>query len=275
MRIKVGEQLQRVLQSSARYPHSTDVIVKLARRVWRPIQQRVFGYKSTNRFASGGLFIAIVGGDGAGKTTLVDEIYSWLSGKFEVTKLHMGKPDWSLVTLLMRGILKIGTLFRLYPFEGDIYEETQQSHGFPWFIRAVCTARDRYLTYVRARRFSSNGGLVLCDRFSFPNFMAMDNAQCEQGIAFLKRGNWLHKLLAKWERSYYEQIRLPDLLIVLKVEPEIAVQRKRDESPAAVRARSTEVWQLDWSRKSAFVIDASLPREEVVSQAKALVWAHL
>lgn len=275
MRIRVGERLQKVLRSSARYPHSTDVIAKLARRVWYPIQRRAFGHKPMNRFASGGLFIAIVGGDGAGKTTLVDEIYSWLSGKFGVTKVHMGKPDWSLVTMVIRAILKIGTVLSVYPFEGDMYEESQQAHGLPWFIRAVCTARDRYLTYVQARRCSSNGGLVLCDRFSFPNFMVMDAAQCEQGIAFLKKGNWLHKFLAKWERSYYEHIRLPDLLIVLKVEPEIAVQRKREESQAAVRARSAEVWQLDWTRKSAFVIDASLPREEVIAQAKALVWAHL
>ena len=87
---------------------------------------------------------------------------------FEVKKIHMGKPAWSWTTTVIRGILKIGTLLRLYPFEGDIYEESLQPHGYPWFIRAVCTARDRYLTYIQARRFSSNGSLVLCDRYSFP-----------------------------------------------------------------------------------------------------------
>jgi len=275
MRIKVGEQLQRVLQSSARYPHSTDVLAKFARRVWHPIQRRVFGYKPKNRFASGGLFIAIVGGDGAGKTTLIDELYAWLSGKFEVTKVHMGKPDWSLSTILIRGFLKIGSFLGFYPFEGDIYEESRQPHGLPWFIRAVCTARDRYLTYVRARQFSSNGGLVLCDRFSFLDFMRMDSLQCEQAIPSLKKRNWFHKLLAKWERDYYERIKLPDLLIVLKVEPQIAVQRKKEESEAAVWARSSEVWQLDWRQESAFIIEAGLPRAEVVAQAKALLWTHL
>jgi thymidylate kinase len=225
--------------------------------------------------ASGGLFIAVVGGDGAGKTTIVDELCFWLSEKFEVTKVHMGKPDWSWATILIRGTLKIGTLLGLYSFEGDVFEEFHQPHGLPWFIRAVCTARDRYLTYLRARRLSSNGGLVVCDRFSFPGFMEMDGAQCEQAIAFLKKAGWLQHLLAKWERAYYEQISLPDLLIVLKVEPEIAVQRKKEETEVAVRARSTEVWQLDWRAKSAFIIDAGLERAEVVSQVKALVWAHL
>jgi thymidylate kinase len=105
--------------------------------------------------------------------------------------------------------------------------------------------------------------------------MATDGPQCEQAISSLKKASQLHHALARLENSYYEQIRLPDLLIVLKVNPEIAVQRKRDESERSVRARSTEVWERDWTEKAANVIDASLPREEVLSQARSLVWAHL
>jgi thymidylate kinase len=275
VKVRIGEKLQNLLQSTARYPHWRDILVKFTRRISQPIQRRVFGYQPKHLMASGGLFVALVGGDGSGKTTIVNELCSWLSGKFEVTALHMGKPDWSWATILVRGTLKIGTLLGLSRFEGDIFEELHRPHGLPWFLRAVCTARDRYLTYVRARQLSSNGRLVLCDRFSFPDFMEMDGAQCELAITYLKKAGRLHHWLAKWEKSYYEQIKLPDLLIVLKVEPEIAVQRKREETEMAVRARSTEVWRLNWREKSAFVIDASLGKEEVVAQAKAFVWAHL
>jgi hypothetical protein len=59
------------------------------------------------------------------------------------------------------------------------------------------------------------------------------------------------------------------------VKPEVAVQRKREESEVSVLARSTEVWEADWTKKSAFIIDASFQKEEVISQVKALVWAHL
>jgi thymidylate kinase len=249
--------------------------VKFVQRQWQPLQRIVFRNKLKNRFASGGLFIAIVGGDGAGKTTVIDELFSWLSEKFEVTRIHMGKPDWSWITIIVRGVLKIGSLLRLSRFEGDVYEEFHQPHGYPWFIRSACTARDRYLTYVRARRLSSNGGLVLCDRFSFPGFLATDGPQCKQAIASLGKASWFHHFLARLEISYYEQIKPPDLLIVLKVKPEVAIQRKRDESEISVQARSAEVWELDWKKKSAFVIDASPQREEVVSQVRSLVWAHL
>jgi thymidylate kinase len=274
-RIRVGKQLQGILQTSARHPHTLDILMKFSQRLWQPIQSHLLRFTPKHQMTSGGLFVAIIGGDGAGKTTLVDELFRWLSEKFEVEKLHMGKPRWSWTTIVLRGILKIGTVLHLYPFEGDIYEESFQAHGFPWFIRTVCTARDRYLTYMRARRLSSNGKLVICDRFSFPGFMEMDGPECERAITYLRKVDWFHNLLATMEMSYYKQIELPDLLIVLKVKPEIAVRRKRDESETSICARTTEVWNLNWMDRSAFIIDASLPKTEVISQVKTLIWSHL
>ena len=274
-RVKAGGQLQKALRSCARYPLLDDIILKFWRRVWPPILRRGFGYEPKSRFSNGGLFISIVGGDGAGKTTVINELENWLSGIFEVKKLHMGKPTWSWTTTAVRGILKVGTLLRLYPFEGDIYEESLQSHRYPWFIRALCNARDRYLTYIQARRFSSNGNLVLCDRYSVPGFMKMDGPQCEFALTALKKKSRFLKNLTMKEKSYYQQIKLPDLLIVLKVDPEIAVQRKADETEISVRARSTEVMGLDWDQLSAFSINANRSKNEILSQVKALVWEHL
>lgn len=274
-RIKAGERLQKVLQACARRPHWFDIILKFSRRIWQPVMRRVFRVTPKNLFANGGLFIAIVGGDGAGKTTVIDELYEWLSEIYEVKKLHMGKPAWSWATIAIRGMLKIGTLLRLYSFEGDIYEESLQPHGYPWFVRAVCTARDRYLTYIQARRFSSNGGLVLCDRYSLPGFMKMDGPQCEHALVNSKKINWFLSFLANREKYYYQQITPPDLLIVLKADPEITVRRKKDETQLSVRARSLEVWGLDWKKLSAFEVNANKSKEESLSQVKAIVWEHL
>ena len=65
------------------------------------------------------------------------------------------------------------------------------------------------------------------------------------------------------------------MLIVLKVDPEIAVQRKVEETEISVRARSTEVWELDWEKLSAFEINANRSKGEALSQIKTLVWEHL
>ncbi|MCC7511506.1 MAG: hypothetical protein IT296_02525, partial [Anaerolineae bacterium] len=188
--------------------------------------------------------------------------------------LHMGKPAWSPLTFLLRGILKIGTLLRLYPFEGDTYEEESQPHGFPWFVRAVCTARDRYLTYLRARRDSANGSIVLCDRYSLPGFMHMDGPQCANALRAGKMPDGLIRWMSRREAFYYRQIQPPDLMVVLKLDPETAVRRKTEETAESVRARSTEVWNLGWE-KFARVLDAGRPREEVLSAARKIIWSSL
>ena len=280
-RILTGERLQKALSPCARYPQPVDIVRKFAHRVEQSIQARIFRRNSRHYMANGGLLIAIVGGDGAGKSTVIDELYTWLAKKINVVKLHMGKPNWSWMTIAVRGTLKIGTLLGLYPFERiseqDIYTvgtNSNQFLGYPSLIRMVCTARDRYLTYLKARRFSSNGGLVLCDRYSLPGFMIMDGPQCSRVTKSVKC-NWVINLLVKLETSYYRRIVLPDLLIVLKINPEIAVQRKVDESETSVRARSQEVWELEWEGLPAHIIEADKSQAEVLAEIKSLVWSYL
>ncbi len=278
-RIRAGQQLQSRLRSCARRPQLADVSLKLWRRLERPILYRLHLRRPKKRMANGGMLIAIIGGDGSGKTTAVADLHQKLSEEFDVRKVHMGKPSWSWATIIIRGILKIGTILGLYPFinagtEPSLDTNSPLFPGYPWLIREVCTARDRYLSYQRARRFATNGGLVICDRYPLPQIKIMDGAQVERVTAGLKP-NALIKFLAAVEQHYYRQILLPDLLIVLRVDPEICVQRKTDETPASVRTRTQEIWKLDWCETPANVIDASLSKPKVLSDILSLVWSNL
>lgn len=89
------------------------------------------------------------------------------------------------------------------------------------------------------------------------------------------RASRLAKILVKLEENYYQQIVLPELLIVLRVDPEIAVQRKTDESATFVRERSTEIWELNWGHTGAHVIEASKSKTDVLTELKALTWSEL
>jgi len=239
----------------------------------------------------GGARIALLGGDGAGKSTAVNALYAWLSENFETTRVHMGKPAWSWTTVTIRGILRIGQLLGLYPVESSFRKTLNQkslvSPGYPWLLREVCRARDRYWVYMKAQRFAANGGLVIFDRFPDPQIRLMDGPQAERFLSQLTdgpqaerflsphQGSRLARGLVKLEESYYRQIVLPELLIVLRVDPAIAVQRKTDEDPATVRERSTEIWELNWEHTDAHVIDASKGKAEVVTELKALIWPEL
>jgi hypothetical protein len=59
------------------------------------------------------------------------------------------------------------------------------------------------------------------------------------------------------------------------LDPELAVARKLDEPADYVRARARVVWETDWSRTPAQVIDVSRPLAHVVQDLKARVWSVL
>lgn len=290
-RVKTGQELQIRLRANAVYPLPIDTFVKLWRRAFLMIRRRVFRSSSKYRLQIGGAIIAILGGDGAGKTTAIDALYAWLSKNFESTRIHMGKPAWSWTTIAIRSILKVGQTLGLYPLEASFDETLQQkslvSPGYPYLIREVCRARDRYWTYIKARRLAARGKLVILDRFPLPQIQIMDGAQAEQFIRQLQNGpqsklflsprleSWPARFLVKLEENYYHQIVSPEMLIVLKVNPQIAVQRKTDEDATSVEKRSTEIWQINWETTDAHVIDASKSKTEVASELKTLIWSRL
>jgi hypothetical protein len=235
--------------------------------------------------------IAILGGDGAGKSTAVEALYAWLSKNFETTRFHMGKPTWSWTTRAIRAGLKIGQLLGLYPVETTYAQTLGQtslvSPGYPWLLREVCRAHDRYQTYVKARRIAAQGRLVIFDRFPHPAIQLMDGPLAERFIRELtegpragqflspRRANPIAQALVKLERRFYQRYAPLELLIVLRVDPQIAVQRKSGEDPVSVRARATEIWELNWEHTNALVLDGSQSKAEILAQLKALVWSAL
>ena len=289
-RIETGQQLERALQANARRPWFRDAIYKLGARIILAVRRRVFRSSPRYRLQNGGM-VALVGGDGAGKSTALDAVYEHFGKDFAVARVHMGKPAWSPVTIAVRSVLKIGQLLGLYPVESSFHETLGQdsavSPGYPWLVREVCTARDRYWNYVKARRFAAAGGIVLCDRFPVEQVQLMDGPQCERFVTGLTprprarglfrphTGSRLTRYFIELEKRYYSRISQPELLVVLRLAPEVAVQRKTNEDADFVRERSTEIWEVDWEGTGAKVIDAGKTKAEVAAEVSSLLWSQL
>lgn len=290
-RVKLGRRVQAGLRSNARGPASVAVLLRVFRRLRLAIRRRIDRTATKYRLASGGGMIAIVGGDGAGKSTAIDSLHASLSKYFATTRVHLGRPAWSRTTVAIRAILKFGNILRLYPVDTSFRETLKQrslvSPGYPWLLREVCRARDRYNTYVKARRFAANGGLAILDRFPVPQITLMDGPRTARFLSQLADGPLAHQFLSPRpstrfarslvarEEGYYRQTVLPEVLVVLRLDPEIAVQRKPDEDPAFVRERNAEIWELGWENTKAVVIDASESKDAVLAAIKALIWAKL
>jgi thymidylate kinase len=90
-----------------------------------------------------------------------------------------------------------------------------------------------------------------------------------------KMANRFAQFLVRLEENYYNQIAFPDLVAVLRLNPDTAVKRKTEEDPSAVHTRSSEIWQIDWDQTNVCVIDANRSKVEVASELKDLIWSLL
>jgi thymidylate kinase len=257
-RLWLRRGLERRLQ-----PHGSRPPVGLfLRRVGRSLKvlPRAHGLHS----ARGGRVVALLGGDGAGKSTCVAELSRWLGMQLDVMTVHLGRPPRSLLTLVVGGLLKVR---RVFGGEGASVVD---------LLRHVCTARDRYRLFANARRFAAAGGIALCERYPLPQNRLLVGPEIPRLLARgSARNSNLARRLRRVEQWYYGRITRPDVIIVLMVEPEIAVRRKTDEPADYVRRRSRIIWETDWTETGAHLVDAGRSLPEVLTDLRALIWSEV
>lgn len=285
-RIATAARLQRALGGWSRRAPALDTWVRMWRRARTVLRRKVFRRGAIrNRMASGGALIAFVGGDGAGKSTGIEAVSLWLSSEHIDTRtVHMGKPHWSPLTAAVKVPLKLVAATKrssmssakaLRSSLGTADEGRMTLRNRARLVWEVLTARDRFRTYRRARRQASNGAIVLCDRFPLPEVSLMDGAVTARMKDPGAWGRWARSMAAL-ERRYYDRIGSPDILLVLRLDPDIAVERKRGVEPeSSVRPRSEEIWHIDWHGTPAVVIETDSAKEQVLSEIRSAIWSRL
>lgn len=273
-RLATVRRLQHGLRAHGRYAPAIDVGLRLWRRVAVTVRKRVGG-APTHRLSTGGAIIAVIGGDGSGKSTALDEVYRWLRSEFDVRRIHLGKPKWSFTTIVVRGTLQVLSTIagagRTTRGEESRQNVVDRYRPVFWM---VCKARDRFHTYRKARRFTTNGGLVVSDRYPHPSLRLMDAPQIERMVDETLDGPLVRRMM-RIEQKYHQAIGLPELVVALRLDPEIAVLRKTNESAESVRRRGNEIWNMTWEDGSVRLIDASKSKEEVARELKSIIWSRL
>jgi hypothetical protein len=233
------------------------------------------------RLAAGGVVIALVGGDGAGKSTCAAALRAWLAPELATFHAHLGRPPRSLATLAAGALLRLATGAR---GGRDAADETLAAGpaGVLRVLRDIGVARDRHRLYRRMRRHARCGAVVICERYPIaanrqlvgPRRPRRAGAGAGADGGAVPRSGVLDRLLDA-EAGWYERIAAPDAVIVLRLDPELAVARKPGEPAGYVRRRAAIIRDTDWTRTGAFVIDAAQPLPQVLATLKDTVWRNL
>jgi len=278
-RLVLGRRVLRALRAHARRAWWHDLTLRVLRRGTWGSRRYLLRRPTRKRLDRAGATIAVVGGDGSGKSTAVEGTSAWLGGPLAVRRSHLGKPPPSLLTLAVKGPMYLARRAGLLPSAyASIDPRTARPEDFPgnaWALWHLFTARDRLREYRRARRFADNGGVVVSDRWPLRQISLMDGPRTTWVLRTPERFSRTTLRLARAEARIYGQIAPPDVLFVLRIDPEVAVARRSDEESGYVRARNAEVRGVDWAGSSATVVDATSPPEVVLDVIRRAVWERL
>jgi thymidylate kinase len=248
------------------------------RRVLRPQSKADLRRKSS---AAGGLTVALIGPDGAGKTTVIDEVVRWLGWRLSLRTSYLGTARPSTSTAAVQVLSRYARRLARRREAGGRAPSGSLDRVARLLAatRYLAEARDRARRAREGRRLAANGTLVLFDRYPLPWVRLANRPVDGPRIAELQeaRGRGLLGMLQRREEATYAAMPAPDLVILLAVDPEVALARKgnQDRDAIVAKARAVQEAAAGADRDGVVVVDAGQPLDTVVGQVEAAIWQRL
>lgn len=230
------------------------------------------------RLATGGMTIAFLGSDGAGKSSSIKEIYTWLNKMMDVRYFYLGSGDGPVsvlrapIKIALKVAQALGIVKKSNNFKEDITPNKTRNNRLS-FARKVwiyTLSRERITRLKQANRCRMRGFIVLTDRYPQSEF----EGACDGMRLAGQKG-----LAARKEEESFRIASLcpPDLVVKLIVSPKVACDRKPGEIDPETSAMLTErIKEIKFSEKTAIVqIDSDQPQEKVWLDIKNAIWNNL
>lgn len=271
-----------------------------ARKTPLPLPPRRRGLRLPDK----GLLIALVGPDGAGKSTLTEALNAWLGELMDTRQLYLGKGDpvsatwqalarakwWALETLAGRqrppapevpapspgGELETPELPDLDPDEVLRYTPPPERSTSRQLLRdmAWVSLAGRHLLNTRRAAFATRqGALVVADRFPFyaSHLASGPSIPADPGQPLNRR------VFAAAEDALFQSLQHtpPDLILRLNIPAEVAWRRKPDHDIVDIASKALALQSIDPGAATLIDLDATLPPDVLLNQAKAAIWEAL
>jgi len=223
----------------------------------------------------GGTVIAVIGSDGAGKSSVSQMLYSWLVGKVDVIPIYFGSGQGH--SSILRWPLKVAlelTRGRSRSTRMDPEERRTRDIGLARAVWALALAREKRSKLRMVVRARERGFIVICDRYPQTQADGVNDGPLlwtwRESTARLKRA------LARWEDGIYNLAATvpPDVVVRLLVTQETAAARRPGDDPRELAFRTQLVMNLRFDNAAYGVIDidAEDDLDAVVLEVKRRLW---
>jgi hypothetical protein len=215
-----------------------------------------------------GPLIAIVGSDGAGKSTVGEALLAWLRESRQVEMCHLGKQTGDVGRWLRRLPVVGGGVDRQLVKKAS---RARTDHG-PGAVTAMVIyhiSMRRVRRFRRMMKIRRAGVTILADRY--PQTAVRSPKMDGPHLNAARPRSLVARLLTGRERAAYDWMASypPDLVIRLNVDLATAAARKPDHRYSSLAAKIEQVPLLAYNGAPILDIDSTQPLATVLQQAKA------
>lgn len=214
-----------------------------------------------------GLTISFLGQDGAGKTTVTNDILKWLTWKLDVRYCYLGSGDnytsWKKKLL---SIIPHGIIFK--PLRAWLQ------------ITKISTlAKDVYKNIVNGEKYAAKGGIIIFDRYPQIEYEGINDGPKLRSTVFPKLGpiSKMFDYYASKEEKFLKKAvsHYPEIVFKLVIPPEESVKRKPENKLEDMVIKHNIIKNLDFEYSDVYVIDATMPYNEEIIMIKNIIWQHI
>ena len=278
--LALRQAVRKALQAH-QYRDRSAAVLKYFRELWRRgsfLNKRPTSKRMT--LSQGGIRVAFVGADGAGKSTLIRELTQWLNWRLDVSTFYMGSSQPLRLTRLVKTLSKLAQQVStgtqaVVGKQSPIARLVSSASILMTNLRYLCEAHDRYHRYQASCLEARRGALVLYDRYPlqaiqiFNRPMDGPRIASQNGVSM----GWITRKLSTAEQELYQKIQPPDHIVMLKVRPEVSQARKPEHKWDLIVAKSEALQRMNKNGYHLTEVDAGLPLSEVLQQVKPVIWS--